>query len=156
MVNIAIHFVLPLLFLVAPVSIVMHEIGHLLGAKIVKADYLNLSIGQGKRLFSFSGETFIITVHALYFLGGETKSKRKQPYKPLDILLITAGGPIVNLLLVFVFYVIYSVYPFKYILLLILFNLWLGLGNLIPFKIRGKCSDGYIIFKAILECDKIK
>lgn len=156
MFNIAIHFIVPLLFLIAPASIAAHEIGHLLGARIVKADVFELSIGRGKSLVSFSSKSLKINVRAFYFIGGEAKSKRKQPYKPLDIFLITIGGPLLNLLCAYLFYMLHTAYPSEFLGLIILFNLWLGLVNLIPLKMSGKSSDGYVIFQAILKCVKIR
>jgi len=151
MVNIVIHFLLPLILLIAPMSVIVHEIGHLLGAKIVKAEYFKLSIGKGKSILFYSKKSLDIIVRAFYFTGGEAKSKRKQPYKPFDILLITAGGPLMNLIFAFMLYVISKVYPTNLIGLFILFNLWLGIGNLIPFKVKGKTSDGYVIYRSVLD-----
>ena len=154
LVNIVIHFILPLVFLIAPMSIIIHEMGHLLGARIVKADHYKLSIGKGKKIFSFSCHSLQIIIRTLYFTGGEAKSRRKHAYKPFDISLITAGGPLLNLVFALMCYSFFKSYPSNLIGLFILFNLWLGVGNLIPFKVRGKPSDGYLIFKAILECVK--
>src|SRR5690625_5298721 len=115
LVNIVIDFILPLVFLIAPMSIIIHEMVHLLGARIVKADHYELSIGKGKKIFSFSGHSLEIIIRTLYFTGGEAKSRRKHAYKPFDISLITDGGPLFKLVFALMCYSLFKSYTSYFI-----------------------------------------
>lgn len=151
-----INLIITFLLFIAPFTIIIHEIGHMAGAIIVKADNVHLSIGQGKKVFTVSLRKLVIHIHAIFFMGGQATSKREKPYGPMDILLITISGPLMNVFLASAIYFLFKVHSSDYILLFIFFNLWVGLGNLIPFKIREKYSDGYIIFHTLINYDKIR
>lgn len=143
--------IISFLFLIAPISNVAHEAGHMIGAFIVKADYIHLSIGKGKRIVSFTIKKLKVTLRTLYFTGGQAESNRLQAYHPIEMVFITIMGPLINLLCAFIFYLLFQVHQADYILLFILFNLWLGLGNLIPFKFKENYSDGYMILKVLFK-----
>jgi hypothetical protein len=64
------------LLFAAPLTLLIHELGHLLGAYFVKAQQIHLYVGAGKNVFSFSVGRFSIHIHALYMLGGRTVSER--------------------------------------------------------------------------------
>src|SRR5690625_396800 len=123
------NFVLFLLLLVAPIGTIIHEGGHAIGAKLVKADNINLSIGLGKKIGSISLRNFQITIHLFFFLGGFVQSSRKPAYHPLEIVCITAFGSISNGFFAILFYFLHGIYYNQYIQLLFLFNLWLALVN---------------------------
>jgi hypothetical protein len=142
------------LFLVvaaAPAGTIIHESGHLLGACIAKADHMSLSIGKGKRIFSFSLSSIHITIYAFFFLGGFAHSRRKMPYQRKEMIWITACGLLSSSLFAAFFYLMYNTYENSYLQLLFLFNGWLAVVNSIPFKINGKQSDGYAICRLILQ-----
>lgn len=140
-----------LLFIVAPVGTLIHETGHAIGAGIVKADHVQLSIGLGKKIKSFSLKNFHITIHLLFFLGGFVKSNREPTYQPMEWLTISAFGPLHNIFYAIFFYYISVYFQSDYVRLLFLFNLWLAMVNIIPFKIRGKQSDGYTILQVLTK-----
>ena len=144
-------FLLFLFFVVAPIGTIIHESGHVIGAKIVKADNINLSIGLGRKIGTLSFGNFQITVNMLFFLGGYVQSHREPSYRSLEIICITAFGSINNALFALLFYLLYGIYYNHYIYLLFLFNLWLAFVNIIPFKISGKESDGYAILKTLIR-----
>lgn len=156
MFSIAIKYIIPLIFLIAPLSVIAHEIGHIIGARIVKADYVKLSIGQGRKLYSLSKRSFEMTIHLFYFIGGYATSGRVIPYNSKDIIIISIFGPMINIILAFIFYGIYIVYSQDFVLLLCLFNLWLGIANLIPFKYKHNYSDGYVILTRVIKHDHSK
>lgn len=146
-----INLIIVFLFLIAPISNILHEIGHMIGAIIVKSDNMILTIGKGKKVLTVPLKKLVIHVHRVFFIGGHAASKRHNPYKPLEMILITFCGPLLNILIGLSAYLLFRAHMSDYVLLFILFNLWLGLTNLIPFKIKGKYSDGYLIFKTLIE-----
>lgn len=144
-----IYLFLYLVFIVAPAGAVIHESGHLLGAAVVQAKHISLSIGEGKEIISFSFKRIHITVHLLFFLGGLAQSERETPYKPLEMIWITACGILSSGLFAALFYLMYNTYENAYLYLFYLFNGWLAVANSIPFKIKDKQSDGYVIYKIL-------
>ena len=150
-----IYFILYLLLIVAPIGTIIHETGHLIGAIIVKADRISISIGLGKKIGTYSFRNVTINIHTLFFLGGYVQSQRKASYETSEVVWITIFGPINNAVFAMIFYFMNEIYVHPYIQILFLFNLWLAVVNIIPFKIRGKQSDGYMILKAILKRDTL-
>lgn len=144
-----IYFLLYLLFIVAPIGTIIHEVGHLIGAKIVKSDQISLSIGLGKRIGSFSFQNIQVNIHLLFFLGGCVNNRRDKPYQLLEMLCIIGAGPIHNAIYAIFFYLLSSVFYNQYIHILSLFNLWLAIINIIPFKMKDKQSDGYIMLSLL-------
>lgn len=115
----------------------------------MRADSINLSIGLGKKLGTLSVKNLTITIHLFFFLGGFVQSNRKPAYRTLEIICITAFGSFSNGIFSILFYLLNNIYYNQYIQLLFLFNLWLAIVNMIPFKIKGKQSDGYTILQTI-------
>lgn len=147
-----IPLVLYLLFIVAPIGTFIHELGHALGAVLAKADTVILSIGSGKKTFQFSIKKIQIKIHNLFFIGGYIESERKLSYKNRDICLIAILGPMLNIIIAAVlFFIQKNVVNNDFIYILFLFNIWLALINIIPFKIGDKYSDGYTILRAIMK-----
>ena len=142
-------FFLYILFIVAPISTFIHELGHVFGAKTVKAENITLSIGLGRKLMTIPFKRFQLTIHAFFFLGGFVRNKRSVPFDQWEIIRITIFGPLNNGLFAIIFYGIHQFLPNDYILVLLFFNLWLAIVNIIPFKLWGR--DGFIIFKEISE-----
>ncbi|MFD1039233.1 M50 family metallopeptidase [Virgibacillus byunsanensis] len=140
-----------LILIVAPIGSIVHELGHALGARILSANHVILSIGTGKKLFHYSCKYLDVAIHPIYFIGGHSYSERGNPYKNHELIWISICGPISNGLFSLLFFYVYNLFPNSYIQLLILFNLWLALVNMIPFQFNGKQSDGYTVFKRILK-----
>lgn len=144
-------YVLCLIFIVAPIGTFLHEMGHAAGAKMVKADIIIVSIGLGKNIGVISWHSIKIKLKAFFFIGGYVQSERKIAYKLFEIIWIAICGPLSNAIFAFLFYLLYVMYPIGFFKLLFLFNLWLAVINIIPFKLFGKQSDGYTIFTAIKD-----
>lgn len=144
-----IYLFLFLIFFAAPVGIAVHEMGHMLGAKMVNADKTTLTIGTGNVIFRRAWKQTEITIRMLFFLGGAAGSQRKIPYELAEQIKITALGPLSNFLAAGFCYGLYIAYPGDYLLIVLLFNLWVGLINIIPYRMKGKESDGYTIRKII-------
>ncbi|MFB4166374.1 site-2 protease family protein [Virgibacillus sp. JSM 102003] len=147
----SISLLLHLLFVVAPISTVLHEAGHIIGAKSLNADRMRLTIGSGTIVRTFFISKVQITIRAIFFLGGLASSERKNMYKPYELIWIALCGPLTNGFVAFLLYIIYTAYPSNYLLLLLLFNLWIGIINLVPFRFKEKQSDGYTIVKALTQ-----
>ncbi|WP_188453748.1 site-2 protease family protein [Virgibacillus oceani] len=137
-----------LILLIAPVSTVIHELGHIIGAKLVKADSVTLSIGSGKSVCKFNIKRLHIRLHALYFIGGIAYSERSIPYKTGEIIWITLCGPVFNGIFAMLVSVLFDLTNGFY-QLLVLFNCWLAIVNIIPFRLKEKQSDGYTIIQTI-------
>ncbi|GGA60925.1 site-2 protease family protein [Ornithinibacillus halotolerans] len=140
-----------LLFVVAPLSNLVHELGHLIGAKLAKADSITLLHGRGRTVQQFSFKNINIQFGWLFFTTGLTKSNREQAYHPNEKIYISFMGPFFNGIIVFIFYFLYQLLPNAYISLVVLYNSWLFIMNIIPFKIGKQRSDGYIIIREIFR-----
>ncbi|WP_106497357.1 site-2 protease family protein [Lentibacillus sp. Marseille-P4043] len=145
-----IYVLLWLLFFIAPISTVLHECGHMLGARLVKADQITLAVGVGKKMYHFSHKQYRVSIHALFFLGGLAYSERNKPYKPMEIVWITICGPFINGIAACLVYLLFG-FANGYVQLFILFNIWLAIVNIIPFKLKEKHSDGYTIVKTVSQ-----
>lgn len=145
-----IYFLLYLLFIVAPIGTFIHESGHALGAKLVKADKVVLSIGLGKIIGTISLRQIEIRLHTFFFIGGFVQSERHLPYTVGETCLISICGPLNNAVFASFLYILQTSYFDNYFMqVLYLFNVWLAIINIIPFKFTGKQSDGYTIVQAI-------
>ncbi|MBP1969654.1 Zn-dependent protease [Virgibacillus natechei] len=146
-----IYLLLYLIFIVAPLSTLLHEMGHAIAARVVNADNITFSIGLGKRINTFTFKEINFNIHAIFFLGGLAHNQRIVPYKKKEIIWISILGPVASGLFACLFYILYTIFPTNYWHLLFLFNIWLAFINSIPFNIKGKTSDGYLILKTILQ-----
>ncbi|HLR80023.1 MAG TPA: site-2 protease family protein [Bacillota bacterium] len=136
---------------VSPISTLIHEGGHALGAKLVQADRIDLTIGNGKEKCSIRLKNIVIILRTNFFFGGLTESERKQPYKPWEMACITVCGPLMNSLFALLFYILYTIYTSEYILVFSLLNGWMALANFVPYKINNKKSDGYVFFNILFN-----
>ncbi|WP_160807159.1 zinc metalloprotease [Virgibacillus salexigens] len=140
-----------LLLLVAPVSIFIHEFGHAIAAWLIGADRIYISIGVGKK-----GKTVIVgkvhmIIYPLFFLGGVATSEKQPCYTRLEIIFISIFGPFVSGVVVIICWFFYQMNANSLIQLFLLFNAWLSIINLIPFRYQGKRTDGYVVFNLLLK-----
>lgn len=140
-------FILYIVFIIAPISMFIHEFGHAIGAKFVKADQVKINIGFGKRKTMMKIFSIHIFIFLCYFLGGYVISERNPSYTDLEKIIISLFGPIFNILLAIILYFTLKSFSNPFISVIYIFNFWLGFINLIPFKIFGKSSDGHTILK---------
>jgi len=150
-INITIELVMFLIFFVAPISTFIHELGHMIGAKIVHAQKIEMYIGRGKNILKISFKNLSFYIHLLFFLGGYTTYMQQYPYARRDRLIVTCLGPLNNLIFGLIFLIVYLQLTNEYLFLLFLYNLWLTIVNLIPFKIKGKYSDGLMIYRLLVN-----
>jgi Peptidase family M50 len=139
-----------LVLFVAPISNLIHELGHLIGAKLAKADEVKVYIGRGTSVCKFVYRTTEIDIGSVFFTSGFTVSRREELYKPIEIVYITFFGPFLNAAVALILYLLFLHMQNDYILVLILYNCWLFVMNCIPFKIKDQQSDGYIIMKELI------
>ncbi|MBB6455296.1 Zn-dependent protease [Salirhabdus euzebyi] len=143
------------LFLFAPISIILHEIGHAVSAWFLRADHINFSIGLGKRIYVKRSRKVQLIVHGLYFLGGQVSSERKVTFNPWEKVFISLGGPIVSGVVSVVLFFSGFVHT-KLIMLFFLFNVWLFIINLIPFRVGHRKSDGYVCLEEIIQMIRLR
>lgn len=144
-------FLLYLIFLVSPISHFLHELGHALGASLVKADNIKIIIGKGKTLVKMGTVKVKIVVNKWYFIGGLTESFREKPYNKAEKILILLFAPFLNGIVAVIFYIIFTHHSNIFVEIIIWYNLWLMLSNLLPFKWDGKQTDGYTIYKLMCK-----
>ena len=151
MLNYFLHvFVLVIFF--APLSLFIHELGHIVGAKRMQASKVQLSIGIGSPLFQRDYSNLNIVIRRFFLVHYATATVREEPFKRSEKIFITIMGPLFNAICAFLlFFIEYYVYTSLFIQLFMLFNVWLVIMNLIPFKIGQKHSDGYTIYRLFFQ-----
>lgn len=141
---------LALFFLLAPFCTAFHEAGHALAAKWKQADNVEVTIGRGPSFWNTSWRGIHISLRKWIFLSGYIASSKEKPYSAKEKCFIAIGGPIFSLLLAAFLGYLNLFVPFRYLFyMLCLFNIWMGVINLVPFKIGQKESDGYTIYKQL-------
>lgn len=140
-----------LVLFVAPTSNFFHELGHLLGARLAKADVITITIGRGKEVLKLEYQNIGIQIGILFFTSAVTSSSREKPYGSFEMIYISFLGPFFNAIIVFICYPLYQDLTNPYFLLFILYNGWLFMMNCIPYKIGKQESDGYVIMKEIFQ-----
>lgn len=138
-----------LVLIVAPISTVLHELGHVLGAKSVNADKVTLRIGRGKPLITQNRGRIRLIINRHFFIGGLTESEREPPYSRKEKMWITFLGPAVNGIFAVISFLFLYIYPNKYLTLFLLFNVWMAVGNFLPFRIGEGRTDGYTILQLL-------
>lgn len=141
------------LLVIAPLTLFIHELGHSLGAYIVKSDKIQLFFGVGKRIKSFSIKRWTVHLHSFYMLGGHTVSERDPYYSKMEQVIISLFGPLLNGWIGILGTFLFSNHS-GVLLIFILFNFWLCIINLIPYRIGSRQSDGYAAVKALFSKER--
>jgi len=149
-----ITLIIYLVLVAAPISTILHETGHALAAKYAKADKIILLIGIGEPFKILTISNIQLVIHKLFFIGGMVESIRKQPYNKKEKIRITISGPVTNAITAMLSYFLYLMWPSKFLYLFFMFNIWVAVVNIIPFKIKGKQTDGYTVLQLIKEHNK--
>ncbi|SDJ66476.1 site-2 protease family protein [Sediminibacillus albus] len=139
-----------LIFIVAPLGTIIHELGHALGAWLLKADRIEFSLGTGRRMSTIHLKRHQLNIHLLFIAGGQAFSQRHKPYSNVEAIVISLSGPLINLMAAAIIHLSASFLTIR-LELLFWFNLWLAVINLIPFKWNGKHSDGYHVLSLLLS-----
>ncbi|WP_226034634.1 site-2 protease family protein [Aquibacillus saliphilus] len=139
------------ILIIAPLGAIIHEIGHLIGAYLMKANYGELTIGSGKQIKQFSIGHLKITLNLFLLFGGYATGNRETAFNGRETAIIALSGPLLNAIIA----------TFLELLLIdnllinifALYNWWLAIVNLIPFSVNGKQSDGFLVCKSIFVKD---
>ncbi|MBH0229645.1 site-2 protease family protein [Halobacillus yeomjeoni] len=132
-----------LIFLVAPLSLLIHEMGHALTALLHQAEHSSITIGRGSKLFSVKLGRVKVHIRWVFFQGAQTLNERKNPFSLREKAWISIGGPLFNAIVAWFFIAMPFLSTSRTWMLFGLFNGYLALVNSIPFCFRGKKSDGY-------------
>lgn len=135
-----------------PFSLFWHELGHVLGAKLVRATHITITVGLGKPFFrrTFNNMTFV--VRQFFYFHSLTETHRNQSLTRKEVMIITILGPVSSLVLSLLAYGFDKlIMPSMIVYLTFLFNLWIGIINLIPIKFNERQSDGYTILQMLLN-----
>src|SRR5699024_8024982 len=122
-----------LILLITPISLLFHELGHLLGAKHLKADRIVISIGSGKKLFSYNFNTMNIIIYLMMMFQAHTHIEIHAKFNNIELAFITAMGSLFSLLHSVFLGLFLCVITSEIIIYFFLLNLSLTITNLIPF-----------------------
>ncbi|WP_345239102.1 site-2 protease family protein [Pontibacillus salipaludis] len=134
-------------FIVAPFCLLLHELGHSLLARTAGAERVEVFLGSGPSLKIQVNPSYRIHIGLWYFLGAMVSYDKREGFYPGDRIAISLGGPLFSLGGAVISWGIYLYAPYPIISFMMVFNCWLFIINLIPFSIRGKQSDGYLVMK---------
>lgn len=139
-----------LLFIVTPFSLLIHEIGHAIGARMIGASKIVITIGIGKTLLSIRLKRVTMKLRAIFIVHFQTETKRRTPLSKPEAIVVAMMGPVFSFCISLILFICYNLFiPHPSVQLLYLFNLWLAVVNLIPFKLGHKHSDGYIVIEQL-------
>ncbi|MCA0970290.1 site-2 protease family protein [Halobacillus litoralis] len=141
--------IIVLIFWTAPLCLFIHEGGHVLAARFCKAETSRLTIGSGPKWFSLSVCRVDIHIHTIYFHGAHSMNEKSIEFSKKEKAWISLGGPFLNGLVAFLFVQLPLDFS-NHLLWFMLFNAYLAIVNSIPFRYRGKKSDGYCFFRSFL------
>ena len=138
------------LLLAAPISNLLHEIGHILVARFFQVRGTQISLGIGPKLFGFKvGGTFL-EINLVYFIGAFSTNDSSLEISDFKKAMIAVGGPVMNIVIAVVMMRIYEIENML-VSLTIFYNIWLGIMNLLPYKFIGKASDGWVFLSSLFE-----
>ncbi|MYL48408.1 hypothetical protein GLV98_02890 [Halobacillus litoralis] len=140
---------LVLIFLVAPLSLFIHELGHLFPGLYFRADQSVLHLGRGKVIGQWRKGGIHVYFHLFFFQGAYSVNERKRPFKDFEEAWISIGGPLFNAITAFVLFLWFKEQGGNVLRISFLFNMYLALMNLVPFSIKGKDSDGYRLWSIV-------
>lgn len=140
-----------LIFWTAPLSLLIHEWGHVLPALWSRADQSEISIGSGKRLFSITMKRVRIHFHMVFFHGAHSLNERRIQFSKVEKAWVSLGGPLLNGVVA----VTLLLGPWdqlsSHVQWFGWFNAYLAIVNCVPFHLKGRKSDGYRFFEAFLS-----
>ncbi|WP_221564018.1 site-2 protease family protein [Alkalihalobacillus sp. TS-13] len=147
------YIVLLIVFVLFPLATFLHEIGHYLTARLTGLKYSRMQIGIGPTVLHINNQFLHIEYRLFYFIGAHTLSGDIGETSSFNRFLITINGPLINAVTAFF---ILGFYPMdfssildKAISIFAFINIWIALGNLLPYKIKGRKSDGYILLESL-------
>lgn len=142
------------LFLIIPIIIIIHEIGHAFFISLFKGRVTEISIGKGRKLVKLG----IFSFYTYFFMGGYCHSEPpKKEYTLFQSIFITTGGILFNLISAAIVGYLSNYKLGSYNNLLDAFIFWslmLSLITIIPINIGSTPTDGRMLFKLLLSYKK--
>lgn len=142
------------LFLIIPIIIIIHEIGHAFFISKFNGKVTQISIGKGRKLVKLR----IFTFYTYFFMGGYCNSEPpKKEYTLIQSIFITIGGILFNLISAAIVGYLSNYKLGSYNNLLDAFIFWslmLSLITIIPINIGSTPTDGRMLFKLLLRSYK--
>lgn len=136
------------LFVTVPVVNFLHELGHVFTSRIFGMTNTVLHLGTGPCLFRFQIVGIEINIHLVFFIGALSFSEYDEELQEWKRGIISIGGPLLNVMIALISLLLDVNENFHWELF-ILFNLWVGIVNMIPFKMKEKHSDGYLFIQTM-------
>lgn len=142
---------LVLLIAIAPISMLIHESGHVLMALIFRSDRSEIFLGSGKRVYTFIFKNVRLHLHQIIFFGAYSINEKVSDFSNKQKALISIAGPCLNGgVALFIF-----TSPWKELSTIFLlfgwFNLYLAVTNSFPFHFKGRKSDGFRFFEYFIS-----
>lgn len=145
------NVILFLLFIGAPLSILIHELGHALASLYNNAAFITIDLGSGREMFAKKIGRIKVVIRLFYFLGGSTKNSRNISFSKREIFWISISGPFFSGCAAILLLIIVDIIPTAYVSILFWFNVWLAIGNLFPIRINERKTDGYTILEILKQ-----
>ncbi|MGP4060143.1 site-2 protease family protein [Halobacillus sp. H74] len=139
--------ILVLIFLVAPLSLFVHELGHVLPGLLFRSQRCVIHLGRGRLIHQVKFKKLHIKVGLLFFQGAYSINERQKQFSPWQKAWISGGGPLLNAVVSLLLFFIFWTRVNDYLSLFFLFNLYLAVVNIVPFSFRGRRSDGYLLLQ---------
>ncbi|MGP4083025.1 site-2 protease family protein [Pseudalkalibacillus sp. R45] len=147
------YIVLLIVFVLFPFATFIHELGHYLTARLTGLKDSRMQIGIGPRVLHINNQFLRIEYRLFYFVGAHTLSGEIGGTNSFNRFLITLNGPLINAVTAFFILGFYTMdlssMLDKALSIFAYINIWISLGNLLPFKIKGRKSDGYILLESL-------
>jgi len=141
-------------YVVVPLVHLIHEAGHVSMAKIHKVKKTEIGIGIGPKIADFNFKGTQIRINIIPFLGGYSSNDLTRELSHKEIAWISIGGPLFNLFSILLVLPFWTPFQFSFSALFVYFSLWIGIVNLIPFKLGEKCSDGWQVASSLIKLVK--
>lgn len=136
---------------ILPLTILLHELGHFFTALLFQARNIKVKVGFGNKIGTMKMKEYSISFHYLPFIGS-TFYELAQP-NDFKQVIISASGPILNGIIAFGLILQGFGNDPSFITLwfqwFIIYNFFMFIMNLIPFKLGSYYSDGWIVLNAI-------
>ncbi|MGP4076963.1 site-2 protease family protein [Halobacillus sp. K22] len=139
--------VLLLIFLIAPLSLFIHEMGHVLSAMIFRAEKSDIIIGTGRQVCKLRLGRLHVYVRLIFFNGGHSINEKTPSFAVKEKAWISAGGPLLNGTVAFLLFLGPAAEQSEGFFYFCMFNGYLAIVNSFPFCIKGRKSDGYRFFQ---------